>query len=91
MPRQKSPKTVARIETNTARFSRAEVPCPICGYQLRVKIDRRGKPYVGCLPCGVQLFVRRERGIKLLLDTLRAPRPSRRTSNGNRLTELING
>lgn len=47
------------LETN-------EIPCLLCGKHLRQRTDKRGKPYFVCDPCGIQLFVRRKRGIELL-------------------------
>ncbi len=42
-------------------------PCPLCKEHLEVRLDvKHGKPYVICNPCGVQMFVRREKGIELL-------------------------
>jgi len=37
--------------------------CPICEEWLIVKRSRRDKPYVVCNECGVQMFVRYEKGI----------------------------
>lgn len=45
------------------------LPCFLCGAKLEKRTDKNGKPYFVCNPCGIQLFVRREHGIKLL-DTL---------------------
>ena len=45
------------------------LPCFLCGARLEKRTDKNGKPYFVCNPCGIQLFVRREHGIKLL-DTL---------------------
>lgn len=39
-------------------------PCPVCGEGLDVRTQKRGKPYVICDRCGVQLFVRLEAGIR---------------------------
>ena len=68
MPRPKSPKTLARIERNSRLFSRARFQCPACRESLGVKIDRRGKPYISCLACGAQLFVRKDEGVRRFLD-----------------------
>ena len=47
-------------------------PCPVCREVRHVRMTRRGKPYLHCDPCGVQLFVRGQAGIqrfeKLLTD-----------------------
>jgi transposase-like protein len=39
-------------------------PCPLCGEGLDVRETKKKKPYVVCDPCGIQLFVRGERGIR---------------------------
>lgn len=39
-------------------------PCPICGEALQVRESKKGKPYVVCNSCGVQLFVRTAEGIR---------------------------
>jgi len=39
-------------------------PCPICCEGLNVKQSKKGKPYIICNPCGLQMFVRTEPGIK---------------------------
>lgn len=39
-------------------------PCPVCGEGLDVRTQKRGKPYVICNRCGVQLFIRLEAGIR---------------------------
>jgi len=45
-------------------------PCPICRRALTVKITKNDKLYVVCNPCGVQLFVRSEEGIKKFIEIL---------------------
>jgi len=39
-------------------------PCPVCGDGLEVRESKKGKPYVICNGCGVQMFVRTEPGIR---------------------------
>lgn len=39
-------------------------PCPICGAALDIRESKKGKPYVVCNACGVQLFVRNGAGIR---------------------------
>ena len=39
-------------------------PCPVCGQGLAVRETKKKKPYVVCDPCGVQVFVRNESGIR---------------------------
>ena len=41
-------------------------PCPICKTLLIVKKSKKGKTYCVCNDCGIQLFVRGEKGINLL-------------------------
>jgi hypothetical protein len=45
-----------------------EMPCPVCGVLVPVKSTHRGKPYWQCDGCGVQVFVRRQEGMKRLED-----------------------
>src|SRR5580704_5531516 len=42
------------------------LPCFLCVDKLERRTDKNGKPYFVCNPCGIQLFVRRPHGIKLL-------------------------
>jgi predicted RNA-binding Zn-ribbon protein involved in translation (DUF1610 family) len=39
-------------------------PCCICGKPREVRITKKGKPYLHCDPCGLQMFVRIESGIR---------------------------
>ena len=39
-------------------------PCPLCGGGLEIKSSKKGKPYVVCDGCGVQMFVRNQQGIR---------------------------
>ena len=48
-------------------MKRKQFPCPLCNSDLKIKLDKKhDKPYVICDPCGVQMFVRREKGIRRL-------------------------
>ena len=47
------------------------LPCLLCGAELDKRTDKNRKPYFICNPCGIQLFVRRPHGIKLLDKLLR--------------------
>jgi hypothetical protein len=47
------------------------LPCFLCTSKLDRRTDKNGKPYFICNPCGIQLFVRREHGIKLLEKLIR--------------------
>ena len=42
------------------------LPCFLCGSRLGERIDKNGKPYFICDPCGIQLWVRRKNGIEKL-------------------------
>ena len=42
------------------------LPCLLCAIKLEKRLSKRGKPYFVCNPCGIQLFVRKDHGIKLL-------------------------
>lgn len=41
-------------------------PCPLCGEGLDIRESKKGKPYVVCYGCGLQMFVRIEPGIRRL-------------------------
>ena len=44
-------------------------PCPTCEKDMEIRFDqRKGNPYCQCNDCGMQLFVRREAGIKRMID-----------------------
>jgi hypothetical protein len=51
-----------------------QMPCVLCGKQLDRRIDRNGKPYFHCDPCGTQLFIRRRQGIENLAGLIRTLR-----------------
>ena len=42
------------------------LPCWICGKTVDLRVDKNGKFYTICNPCGAQSFVRREAGMKRL-------------------------
>jgi len=42
------------------------IPCLLCGKKLNKRVDKNGKPYFVCDPCGVQMFIRRPQGIENL-------------------------
>ena len=42
------------------------VACFLCGDSLEVRESKRKKPYFICDPCGLQAFIRKDRGIKKL-------------------------
>jgi len=51
----------------TNEFGEVEAfPCPLCNEYLPVKDDKKGKPYVMCPDCGVQMFIRYALGIERL-------------------------
>lgn len=59
----------------TLRTFLGTFPCFLCNQPAQVKLDRNNKPYFICEDCGVQSFIRRNKGIhkfKPLLDTSEA-------------------
>jgi hypothetical protein len=46
-------------------------PCCICGQGLEVRQTKKGKPYVICDPCGMQMFVRVDGGIHRFEDLVK--------------------
>lgn len=53
-------KTLLELEAEKKRL----FPCPICGEGLDVRETKKGKPYVVCNGCGMQMFVRVGSGIR---------------------------
>jgi predicted RNA-binding Zn-ribbon protein involved in translation (DUF1610 family) len=51
----------------------AAFPCPLCLVPLRVRSSKKGKPYVVCDACGVQMFVRAKPGIARLAALMTNP------------------
>ena|SRR5436190_1881237 len=51
----------------------AAFPCPLCFVPLRVRSSKKGKPYVVCDACGVQMFVRAKPGIARLASLMAQP------------------
>jgi hypothetical protein len=47
------------------------LPCLLCVAKLEKRIDKNGKPYFVCNPCGIQMFIRKQHGIELLEKLLR--------------------
>jgi hypothetical protein len=48
------------------------LPCILCGRRLEKRISRKnGKPYFVCDPCGIQLFIRKQRGIEKLEEVFK--------------------
>jgi DNA-directed RNA polymerase subunit RPC12/RpoP len=47
------------------------VPCWLCGKQLDRRIDKNGKYYLVCNLCGMQVFIRREQGMRNLSDLIK--------------------
>ena len=39
-------------------------PCPVCTRLLDVRKSKKGKPYVVCSNCGIQMFIRERAGIE---------------------------
>lgn len=49
----------------------ADLPCFLCSKQLDQRTDKNNKPYFICNPCGMQVFIRRELGIRKLEELIR--------------------
>ena len=52
----------------------AHIPCFLCGKQLDRRIDKNGKSYFICNPCGTQIFIRRPQGIENLDELIKVVR-----------------
>jgi hypothetical protein len=48
----------------------AKIPCFLCTQELRIRKDKRNKPYFICDPCGMQIFVRGRQGIDNLHELM---------------------
>ncbi len=60
-------KPVNKLEEFANKLERAVfVRCPLCHLDLVVKRDKKGKFYLVCFSCWMQIFVRGENGIKRL-------------------------
>lgn len=46
-------------------------PCPLCKTPLRIRLSKKYKPYLVCDDCGLQIFVRGNRGEKRLKQLAR--------------------
>ncbi|HUO17322.1 MAG TPA: hypothetical protein VMX38_20240 [Verrucomicrobiae bacterium] len=47
------------------------LPCFLCAAKLERRTAKTGKPYFICNPCGIQMFIRKQHGIRLLENLLR--------------------
>jgi DNA repair exonuclease SbcCD ATPase subunit len=47
-------------------MSDVRMPCPLCSIPLDIRKSVKGKPYAVCDSCGIQMFIRKEQGIKAL-------------------------
>jgi DNA-directed RNA polymerase subunit RPC12/RpoP len=54
------------MEDYSKWFKDETFDCLLCGEELDIRISTKGKPYVVCDACGIQLFVRGAEGIKRL-------------------------
>jgi len=41
-------------------------PCPLCGEQIEIKINKKNRPFLRCDSCGVLMFINKRRGMELL-------------------------
>lgn len=57
-------------------------PCPICSTLLDVRLSKKGRPYLTCDDCGMQLFVRTDEGVKRFEKLVR-------TEDGRPASEVV--
>lgn len=50
---------------------KGQVNCFLCQRPLEIRISKKNKPYLVCDDCGIQIFVRCEKGMKRLERLLR--------------------
>jgi len=54
----------------TEIFKNKTFPCPLCEKKLDIRISEKEKPYLVCEDCGIQLFIRKDAGIRKLKNKL---------------------
>ncbi len=52
-------------------FQDKTFPCPLCEEPLDIRMSTKARPYVICNDCGLQLFIRYDKGIKRLKKLLK--------------------
>jgi hypothetical protein len=57
-------------------------PCPICSTLLDVRLSKKGRPYLTCDECGMQLFVRTDEGVRRFEKLVR-------TEDGRPASEVV--
>lgn len=50
------------------QFKNKRFPCPLCENKQEIRISDKGKPYIVCDSCGIQLFVRKSEGINRMIE-----------------------
>jgi len=50
-----------------------QYPCFLCGDPLDIRYTKNGKPYFICDSCGLQAFIRKEKGISKFADINKNP------------------
>jgi len=48
------------------RLTQKKFPCPLCEESLEIRVSKKDLPYLICETCGVQMFIRYEKGAKRL-------------------------
>jgi hypothetical protein len=62
--------------------------CPLCSELRELRIDKNQKPYLICDSCGVQLFVRKDSGIRRLETLLKVSGPAAGERSDERLFQI---
>jgi hypothetical protein len=65
------------------------IPCFLCGEEIEIKNSKKGKPYFICDPCGLQTFIRRDKGIERLKTWMEEGKKEFKKRSGNGLLELV--
>ena len=58
-------------ENEKSELAGKTVKCFLCGRWPDVRISKKGRPYFVCDPCGMQVFVRGNKGIERLKKQVR--------------------
>ena len=65
------------------------IPCFLCGEEIEIKNSKKGKPYFICDPCGLQAFIRRDKGIERLKAWMEEGLKEYKKRNGDGLLDLV--
>ena len=65
------------------------IPCFLCGGAIEVRNSKKNKPYFICDPCGLQAFIRRDRGVDKLKEWMEGKGEAYKKKSGGFILELV--